>query len=88
MVNSDTASFLAVIERCRPDWHRLGACRGSDVNFVSRSPKERSKAVGICGTCPSMMLCRAWADEVGDTWAVLGGEDPQARRLRQSRTAA
>jgi hypothetical protein len=68
----------------RPAFFDQAACIGSELDFTSRSATEQSRAVQVCGTCPVMLQCRTWADEVGDTVAVLGGETAGARRARQA----
>lgn len=74
--------FVRHIIGARPAWHAQGACKGSPLDFTSRSEGEISRCLQVCGGCPVMLTCRAWADEMQDGVAVLGGESGAARRAR------
>lgn len=75
-------TLLALIGRARPAWTDRAACRGTSVDFTSPAPTAIAQAIQVCGRCEVREACRDWADEIGDTAAVLGGEDPSARRAR------
>jgi hypothetical protein len=66
----------------RPAWMNNAACKGSTLDFTSKAAKVASQCLQVCGRCDVLSECRAWADEVGDVHAVLGGETPAARRAR------
>ena len=74
------------LNAARPSWHDAAACRGSSLDFTTRSPAIRSRCVQVCGTCSVMLTCRDWADDIGDDTSVLGGEDAPARRHRWRQT--
>ena len=79
--------LVDILERGRPDWHTLAACRSSDLDFTTRVASTRSKCIQVCGTCDVRTECLAWALEIGDTTSVLGGMDPAARaRLAREAT--
>jgi WhiB family redox-sensing transcriptional regulator len=78
--------LVAILERARPAWHDLAACRSSDLDFTAASPTVRSKCIQVCGTCDVRTECLDWALAIGDTTSVLGGMDPAAR-ARLSREA-
>ena len=77
------AALVTLIERSRPRWHSVAACRDHpDVNFHSRGAKQRSAAFSICGGCPVRDRCLDWAIDIGDftTDTILAGMDGPARR--------
>ena len=83
-------AVLALLERARPAWHSLGACRGLGLDFTGiKSPKNVSACVQVCGVCEVRADCLDWALAIDDRDAVLGGMDPVARRrLARNRNAA
>lgn len=66
----------------RPAWTDDAACRGSDLDFTSPAITIVSACLQVCGRCSQRERCRDWADEIGDAVAILGGEDPGARKAR------
>jgi WhiB family redox-sensing transcriptional regulator len=74
------AASVKMLAGARPDWHNQGACKGSDIDFTSRGNKQRAAALQVCGSCPVPTECLAWAIEVDDRGAILGGMDVPARR--------
>jgi WhiB family redox-sensing transcriptional regulator len=81
------ASFLARL-LARPDWMAEAECRGSDVDFTSKGKAERARAFALCSACPVRLPCLAWAYEVGDEAAILGGLDAPARRAHKRAATA
>jgi hypothetical protein len=81
-------ALVSLIQRSRPAWHALGACRGSSLDFTNTSPKNVAACLQLCGGCNARADCLAWALEIDDRCAVLGGMDPAARRrLARNRNA-
>ena len=74
------AAAIASLDHYRPPWHASAECRGSGVNFYSTDPPQRAAALELCGRCEVRVECLAWALEVDDRDAVLGGMDPGARK--------
>jgi WhiB family redox-sensing transcriptional regulator len=67
----------------RPDWMADAECRGSDVDFTSKAKGERARAFALCSSCPVRVPCLAWAYEIDDQVAILGGLDAPARRAHR-----
>jgi hypothetical protein len=67
------ARSIKMLLAARQAWHYEGACRGSDIDFTSRGRNQRSAALQICGGCSVRTDCLAWAVEVDDRVAILGG---------------
>lgn len=80
-------TLLDLLHRARPRWHADAACRGSGVDFTSTGNRQRALAFTLCGTCPVRADCLAWALEIDDDVAILGGTDPAARRAMKRRTS-
>ena len=40
---------------------------------------ERAQAERECLGCPVLALCRAYGDEIGERWGVLGGVDRERK---------
>jgi hypothetical protein len=72
----------------RPAWMTDAECRDSDVDFTSQAKGERAKAFALCSVCSVRVSCLAWAYEVGDEAAILGGLDAPARRAHRRAAAA
>lgn len=74
---------VALLDRMRPAWMADASCKEHPgLNFHSRSAAEISKCLQVCARCLVREECRAFADETGDMFGVMGGEDPAARRAR------
>ncbi len=78
----DLPTLIAAMTRGRPAWTDSAACRGSSLDFTSKSPAVIAACIQVCGQCPARLECRAFADEIEDRFAVLGGEDASARIAR------
>jgi hypothetical protein len=76
------AAFLARL-LARPAWMADAECRGSDVDFTSKGKAERARAFALCAICTVRVECLAWAYEVNDEAAILGGLDAPARRAHR-----
>lgn len=72
----------------RPKWHADAACIDSTIDFTSKARADTTAALQVCGHCQVRVECLAWAIEVGDSHAVLGGMTPAARRQRAKRHEA
>lgn len=75
------------------DWTADAACRGLDTELfypVADTARLAAPAKAICADCPVRADCLAWALEIGDDHAVLGGLTPRERRAlrRAGRRAA
>lgn len=71
--------FLAAL---RQDWWPEAACRGFGIgDFYAGNPTATARALQTCGTCPSLLPCRAEA--IADPhldYGIRGGMDVNARR--------
>lgn len=72
------------------DWRNHAACRGEDPElfYPAAGQSEATEALRICRRCPVAEQCLAWAEHIGDDWAVLGGTTAKQRRnarLRRTR---
>lgn len=71
-------------------WQHTAACRDADPELFfplgqEGGPAYRAAAAAakaVCAGCPVTRQCLAWAEEVGDGWAVLGGLAPGERHQR------
>ncbi|MFI0417822.1 WhiB family transcriptional regulator [Spongiactinospora sp. 9N601] len=64
-------------------WARRGACRSSDPElFFPPAPSldQETRAKAVCGRCPVMAECRAYALRAGEREGIWGGMTPQERR--------
>jgi hypothetical protein len=52
-------------------WQTRAICPGDD-RFTSTDPRDQAEAVAICGNCPVMAECLAWA-KTEDLEGVAGG---------------
>jgi hypothetical protein len=51
------AAAMATLERARPAWHKLAACRGWDVDFTSNRPAGGSAVLAVwCMRGPLRLL--------------------------------
>jgi len=73
-------------------WQDRSACAATplalwfpSVNHPNRRQERAAKA--ICGACPVIDACLAWALEVDDRWALLGGTTPTERGKLTKRAA-
>jgi hypothetical protein len=71
-----------ILQRKRPAFFNRAKCKGSPLDFTSPNPKTVSACLQLCGQCDVRQQCRDYADELEDRVAVMGGEDPRARRAR------
>jgi hypothetical protein len=81
-------TLVAALSGHVPGWHEAAACRGSGIDFTSRAPAQRAAALALCGQCTQREPCLAWAIEVDDGDAILGGMDPAARKAHARTVAA
>ena len=82
----NVGTLLAELRRRAPGWFAAAACRDSHLDFTSTGRSTQSQCIQVCGRCPVRLDCRAFADETGDTVAVLGGETASARTARRRAT--
>ncbi|HEV2930751.1 MAG TPA: WhiB family transcriptional regulator [Propionibacteriaceae bacterium] len=75
------------------DWWPAAACRDSDPELFSpigngwNAMPQIAAAKAVCAVCPVRAECLAWAFQMRDDHAVLGGTTgPERRAMR--RTAA
>lgn len=67
----------------RDQWEDFAECRTADPEMFfkakddARAAKDAKK---ICGRCPVLEQCLAWALETKQDFGVLGGKDEQERR--------
>ena len=69
-------------------WQDSAGCAGTpdELWFPSANHPNRRKertAKNICSRCPVQAECLAWAFEIGDHWAILGGTTPTERYRMQ-----
>jgi WhiB family redox-sensing transcriptional regulator len=68
-------------------WADRAACRGMDPEafFPARGDHEALQAaLAVCGRCPVVVECRAYADEIEQDDGVFGGT-PGVQRRRERR---
>ncbi|GAA0853305.1 WhiB family transcriptional regulator [Streptosporangium amethystogenes subsp. fukuiense] len=81
------------------DWKRNGACRDDDFSTFFGPEGERptarqareDAAKEICGLCPVVEACLAYAmkhDEKAGVWGGLGEDERKDERRRRMRRAA
>lgn len=69
------------------EWQLLGACRGADAALFflpesERGPRKHSRetaAKEICGQCPVIEPCAAFALATHEPYGVWGGLTPEER---------
>ena len=73
----------------RPAWFAEAACRGSTLDFTEEQSKaSRDACLQVCGRCPSMLPCRAYALADNSLVGIWGGTTTAARRaMRKAREA-
>lgn len=75
-----------ILDSDHGDWRSHAACADHDPELFHLNPGENPRAaLAICATCPVIAPCRAWADEIGDDDAILGGTTPKQRRKEAAR---
>ena len=66
-------------------WRDQAACLDAEPEWFfpvrENDPAEQAKAV--CSTCPVAAECLAWAYEIRDGWAVLGGMTAAEREAKR-----
>ena len=74
-------------ESSTDDWRVDAACVGSDLELFfplgdqAHHNAQSAKAKQVCGRCPVMATCRAWALKVGPEFGIFGGLTAHERRL-------
>jgi hypothetical protein len=73
----------------RPLWFADAACRGSTLDFTEEANKtSRDASLQVCGFCPAMLPCRAYALDDKSLVGIWGGTTSAARRaMRKAREA-
>lgn len=59
------------------DWMVRAICREYDPEMFAPLPRDkwlRQRAIDVCGLCPVLAECRAYASRIGATYGVWGGE--------------
>ena len=77
------------------DWQLRGACRGADPSVfflpeAERGPRKARReraAKEICGSCPVLEQCAAFALSTREPYGVWGGLTPEERELLWSGTS-
>jgi WhiB family transcriptional regulator, redox-sensing transcriptional regulator len=68
-------------------WRSVGACGNSDPELFFpegsglRAAEQERAAKQVCGTCPVLAPCLAWALTVPEQEGIWGGTSPAERRL-------
>lgn len=78
--DSDSAS-RPTLDLRRPSWFAEAACRDSELDFTEEQNKaSRDASLQVCGRCPSMLACRAYALDDRTLVGIWGGTTSAARR--------
>ena len=73
-----------------PAWHATAFCRGSsnpDDYFATDRDTIEAVTADCRSSCPVCDLCLAWALDIRDRDAILGGSTPTQRRRALTRAA-
>ena len=72
-----------LLARLRPAWTVAARCRGRFAEIDFTDGHHKAAALALCDRCPVQAQCLAWAFELNDQDAVMGGTTPQQRRAMQ-----
>lgn len=81
---SDPRSWIKLLERLRPRWHRDAACREHpEVNFFPARGESTGAARGVCADCLVRSECLDYAitNDADGIWAGTSGGERRAMRV-------
>lgn len=72
------------------DWRTAALCREVDPEIFYPPPGlQPREAKAICGRCPALDDCRAFALDTGEVWGVWGGmSEAERAKVRNPKGAA
>lgn len=78
------------LETDRTDWRARAACHGEDPELFFSDARDADQAKAVCGRCPVVAECLAWAVSIKAADGVWGGtsEAERAPLLAETRTCS